>query len=68
MVNDPKSAELKEKRAKVLREAEDQILLRLKEPWANKLFDLVLYSTMHAQGIRLTDIPRLIRKELEAIQ
>ena len=65
MTDDKAVAALREKRAKFLKDTEDSILLRLKESWVNKLHDLVLYATMNAQGIRLADIPRLIRRALE---
>lgn len=50
---------------KKLRDLEDGIHTRLIEPWTNRLHDLILYKTMHAIGVRISEIDALIAKELK---
>lgn len=50
---------------KALKDTEDAVMLRMKDPWTGKLNDLVLYKQMNAEGIRVANIDQLIRKELE---
>lgn len=49
---------------KKLSETEDAVRQRLVDPWTSKLHDLILYKTMHAYGVRISDIDGLIAKEL----
>lgn len=50
---------------KKVRDLEDGIHTRLLDPWTNRLHDLILYKTMHAMGVRISEIDSLIAKELK---
>lgn len=65
MAEEAKGPTTAEKRAAKLKETEDQVRLHLSPPETNPLFNLVLYKTMNAQGVRIVDIDKLVVAELK---
>jgi hypothetical protein len=59
---------LAERRAEHLKAKQDEVNVRLREPWTAKLHDLIMYKAMYnGEGIRLNDIDKLIKQELHRV-
>lgn len=62
---DKEKAELQARRETYLADKMDQVRTRMMEPYNDEVHDLLLYQQLNGQGVRMFDIPRLLREALK---
>lgn len=64
-MTDKEKVELQLRRDKFIADAADRVHLRMLEPYVEEVHDLLVYQRMNANGVRMFDIPRLLREAVK---